>query len=97
MADNSFDEMLDGMAEISEEINARMIEEGRGENEIIQEMESQAFENIRQIIEKEIKKNQKMEFRIKYSYVTKIDEVSNTANHICRERLAMQGGERKIA
>jgi hypothetical protein len=99
MAINIFDdpEMLEGMARISEEVNVRMIKEKRSESEIIQEMKTQVFENLRQIIEEEIKKNQKKEFHIKYPNITQIDEVSNTADYICRAELAMCNEERKIA
>jgi AAA15 family ATPase/GTPase len=68
MTANIFDdqEMLEGMTRISEEINAKMIKENKNEDEIIQEMKTQAFENIRQVIEEEIKENQKTKFSEKY-------------------------------
>jgi hypothetical protein len=90
-------EMLEEMARISEEISVRMKKEKISENEILQEMKDQAFDNIRQIIEEEIQKNKKIKFSKKYQYITQIDEVYDTADYINQNNLAMCDGERKIA
>jgi predicted type IV restriction endonuclease len=100
MAVNIFDdqETLEGMAIISEEINARAAKENKNEDEIIQEMKTLAFENIRQIIEEEIKENQKIKLSEKYPDIEHIfEEVYITALYIRSKGLAMCDGERKSA
>ncbi|MDR0494587.1 MAG: hypothetical protein LBG95_03025 [Treponema sp.] len=97
MAANILDEMLEGMARVSEEINARMINEKRDEDEILQEMEDQAFENIWRIIEEEMRKNQIITYGEKYFFVAQINEAYNTAARINGKKLAICYGERKSA
>jgi hypothetical protein len=90
-------EMLDEILEMSKKINERAIKENKSENEIIQQMEAEAFENIRQLIEEEIESNKERELGGKYGYITELGKVSDTATHLDSEGLAIRFGERITA
>jgi molecular chaperone GrpE (heat shock protein) len=101
MAINNFDDqgMLEEIFEMSKEINARAIKENKSENEIIQQMETEAFENIRQMIEEEIENNKKRKMGKKYDNILESSDVFDAAERLRNKKLAIcdRDGERKAA
>jgi hypothetical protein len=99
MAMNIFDdpEMFEEVMQISEEVKLRAENENKDEIEVINEMEKEIFDDIKEMMMEEIEYNKKIEFSEKYLEISEnVGKVNVAAIFLYHEKLMNREEKKRI-